>query len=274
MKKLSILLMLVLVMILSTNLSVFAANGLTTDEWRDYYKTLGNNETGMHMFADASYKTPLNPNYVKVDMNIEKLADQPADAWISMGLVNTSDYALSPTNNDPAGLCFMLKNRGGKLNLSCYSTGFGKAYFENTQLDVSATGTDLSFEFVRDDANSTWNLLLNGKNVNTDDKTFKDLKASDFTDSNNKTYVAFAAYDNQNDALNNRVWTILKVTDVSPNASASTTPTSTTTQESTSTPVSNPKTSDDFPMGVAILGLAGSLLLSLMFVKKIKTSKV
>lgn len=261
MKKWVVFITLSLALVLMLGMSVSAANGQTIEEWRDYYSTCGLNETGVHMFADASLKTPLTPKYLQVDMSIDKLVDLPDDAWIGMAFVDTSDYAMNPGNNDPKGLLFMLKNRGGTLNLSCYTTGFGKAYFENLQLTVNAIGA-LKFELIRDEENSSWDLYLNGVKLNSDSTIFADLKIADFTDADGKTYLAFAAYDGTGDAPNARSWTIKNVTDVDPNAPTITIVPTTTTAP-TNTPVNsesdneNPHTSD-----VSYLGLVGISLLS------------
>jgi len=262
MKKRVVIITLSLTLVLMLGMSVSAANGQTIEEWRDYYSTCGLNEIGVHMFADASLKAPLTPEYLQVDMNIDKLVDLPGDAWIGMAFVETSDYAMSPGNSDPKGLLFMLKNRGGTLNLSCYATGFGKAYFENLQLPANAIG-DLKFELIRDEANSSWNLYLNGTKLNPDATIFADLETADFTDADGKTYLAFAAYDGTGDAPNARSWTIRKVTDVDPNA-----PTVTIAPTATIAPTDvpagskddseNPQTSDPSFMGLVGISLLSS----------------
>ena len=280
MKKRTILIMVSLILSMAVCFNVSAANGLTADEWRDFYSTCGNNDRGMHMFADAACKNALNPNYIKVDMTIEKLADPAVnDAWIALGIVNTANYAMSPVNNDPAGLVLMLKKSGGKLSVSAYSAGFGKAYFENSVMEsIAATGTDLSFVLKRDSANSTWNLYLNGSKLNADDTTFKDMTTASFTDENGKAYVSFAAFDAHSDALNARVWTVLGITDVDPEAqpssgsSTSETVTSTSSSSSvtTSSP-SSPETSGMVPVAFpAILTFSAAAIVAVVKSKRVK----
>ncbi len=256
MKKIALITVLLMTLVLAGGMSVSAANGQTLEEWRDYYSTCGLNEIGVHMFADASLKAPLTPGYLTVDMNVDKLVDLPADAWIALAFVNTSDYAMNPLNNDPNGIVLMLKNRGGTLNVSCYQTSFSKAYFENVQTTANSIG-DLKFEFVRDEANSTWNLFLNGTKVNPDNTSFATLATTDFTDEAGNTYLAFAAYDGTGDAPNARSWTVREVSDVDPNAAA---PTATPTVEPTAAPTegTSPQTSDVTMIGMIGLALASS----------------
>lgn len=194
----------------------YAANGMTLSEWNDFYSTCGNNETGMHMFADASCKNPLDPNYISVDLNIEKLAEEPVDAWIAMGFVKSYDDPMNLVSGTPEGINLMMKNSGGKLSLFVCKNGVGNPLMDLVKLDsINAIG-DLSFKFMRDESNNTWHLYINDQRIDADDNVFSGVNVSDFTDSNGKTYVAFAAYDNTGEALNNRVWTVNNITDKDP----------------------------------------------------------
>lgn len=194
----------------------FAANGLTPEEWNDFFKTTGNNEIGMHMFADAACKNPLNPDYIKVEMNIEKLIGGGVDAWMTLGFVQSAENPMAVAQGTPKGVSFMLRNNEGKMNLLAMKDGVSNVLMEvPKQEDINIIG-DLTFEFERDAANNTWHLYVNGKKMDADNNVFAGIKPEDFTDANGKTYVSFAAYDNTGDAMNSRVWTVKNITDEKP----------------------------------------------------------
>lgn len=161
-------------------------------------------DTGVQVFAHSYYSLPLSmeEGALRVSINIDGLWDgndadeaTSTDAWICVGF--TQKPAISAPGGFAAnGVYVRLNNRDGKLRVSVHyfsplgatdiaiEDGFASSF------DASGPAT---IE-LQPNGEGGIRLFVNGKEMRHEN--LKNIYYSDIVDSNNCTYLAFSAYDN------------------------------------------------------------------------------
>lgn len=165
------------------------------DDWQAYYWDIAKEGDGVRIVTDATYKKPLNPDYMEFTVHIGALNDK---GWIMFGF---QDSVADIGSTDPANgavsarrLQFYMRSNEGKLNI--FAENLTKGQNLANFLDfgsIDAVGTDITVVFEKSD-NGGWTISFNGAKMLDASGNMAKIEASDFCNDEGKTYLGFASW--------------------------------------------------------------------------------